>query len=96
MVVSSPGKHPLHLIMHNDVYEYKIPGFGAYKAFSILRPVLGMFLPNLFGPKAPQETAKEANDAQDGGQPSESKKQAKLRARAEKGDKRVQQQGQRR
>ncbi|KAK1925108.1 hypothetical protein DB88DRAFT_487980 [Papiliotrema laurentii] len=67
-----------------------IPGFGTWKAFSTIRPILAMFLPGWFGPKAPkqpgdqqpQEEAKEAG---------ESKRQAKLRARAEKGDKRVQQ-----
>jgi hypothetical protein len=47
-----------------------------------------MFLPDLFGPKAPKDdTAPTANT----NEPGISKKQAKLQARAEKGDKRIQQ-----
>ncbi|CAD6571647.1 MAG: hypothetical protein TREMPRED_000336 [Tremellales sp. Tagirdzhanova-0007] len=36
-----------------------IPGFGAYKAFNTVRPILGMLVPSLFGPRAP----KNANEA---------------------------------
>ncbi|EIW68002.1 hypothetical protein TREMEDRAFT_44978 [Tremella mesenterica DSM 1558] len=67
-----------------------IPIFGTYKAFYTLKPLLGMFLPSLFGPRSnispDPETTKNGS-----GTPGESKKQAKLRVRAEKGDKRVQQ-----
>lgn len=49
-----------------------------------------MFLPGLFGPKA-QGGAQAAGPAAAEEQ-SESKRQAKLRARMEKGDKRIQQQ----
>jgi hypothetical protein len=65
-----------------------IPGFAGWKLFGVAKPFLGMFLPGLFGPKAPKE---DAPAAAGGAQPGESRKQAKLRARAEKGDKRVQQ-----
>lgn len=47
-----------------------------------------MFLPGIFGPKGPKPAAQE-QQAQ--AAPAESKKQAKLRARMERGDKRVQQ-----
>lgn len=47
-----------------------------------------MFLPGIFGPKGPKPAAQEQAQA---AQPAESKKQAKLRARMERGDKRVQQ-----
>lgn len=47
-----------------------------------------MFLPGWFGPKQPKGEA-EAVQAEE--VPTESKRQAKLKARAEKGDKRVQQ-----
>ena len=52
-----------------------------------------MFLPSLFGPKRPQEAGAGAGAAAGPGQgeEKESRKQAKLRARMEKGDKRVQQ-----
>lgn len=46
-----------------------------------------MFLPGIFGPKGPKPAAQEQAQAA----PAESKKQAKLRARMERGDKRVQQ-----
>ncbi|WVQ98989.1 hypothetical protein IAU59_006121 [Kwoniella sp. CBS 9459] len=74
-----------------------VPAFGAYKLFSTIRPILGMFLPGLFGPKAPRDPAQAQAGAQAGaaggadGEKAESKRQAKLRARMEKGDKRVQQ-----
>ena len=71
----------------------QIPGFGLYKLFNLVRPFLGMFLPSLFGPKRPQEAGAGAGAAAGPGQgeEKESRKQAKLRARMEKGDKRVQQ-----
>ncbi|OCF44211.1 hypothetical protein I317_02005 [Kwoniella heveanensis CBS 569] len=74
-----------------------VPGFGAYKLFSTIRPILGMFLPGLFGPKAPRDPTQAGAQAPAGagagvdGEKGESKRQAKLRARMEKGDKRVQQ-----
>lgn len=46
-----------------------------------------MFLPSIFGAKAPRE-AQQANQPEE---KAESRKQAKLRARMEKGDKRIQQ-----
>ncbi|WVQ78627.1 hypothetical protein IAT38_000713 [Cryptococcus sp. DSM 104549] len=64
-----------------------VPAFGAYKLFNTVRPLLAMFLPSLFGPKAPREAQQEAVAEEK----AESRKQAKLRARMEKGDKRVQQ-----
>lgn len=71
-----------------------IPGFGAYKVFGIAQPFLAMFMPGIFGPKAPKGAAADtpAAGAAAAGEPGESKRQAKLRARMEKGDKRVQQQ----
>ncbi|KAK4686355.1 hypothetical protein P7C73_g3765, partial [Tremellales sp. Uapishka_1] len=68
-----------------------VPGFGAYKAFTIARPLLGMVLPSVFGPRAPKTTAGGAAAAEAEKEPAESRKQAKLRARMEKGDKRIQQ-----
>ncbi|WWC69193.1 uncharacterized protein I206_103129 [Kwoniella pini CBS 10737] len=75
-----------------------IPAFGAYKLFSTIRPILAMFLPGIFGPKQPRDPAQAQAQAQGGvaaqgqeGDKSESKRQAKLKARMEKGDKRVQQ-----
>lgn len=71
-----------------------MPGFGLYKAFQTARPLLGMFLPGLFGPRAPRDPAAAGGAAaadDDNKQPGESRKQARLRARMEKGDKRVQQ-----
>lgn len=70
-----------------------VPGFAGWKLFGVAKPFLGMFLPGLFGPKAPKEEAADAaagTGAGAGAQPGESRKQAKLRARMEKGDKRVQ------
>lgn len=64
-----------------------VPAFGAWKLFSTVRPLLAMFLPSIFGPKAPRE-AQQANHPEE---KTESRKQAKLRARMEKGDKRIQQ-----
>lgn len=46
-----------------------------------------MFLPGIFGPKGTKATAAEQTQQ---APPAESKKQAKLRARMERGDKRVQ------
>ena len=72
----------------------QIPGFGLYKLFNLVRPLLGMFLPSLFGPKAPRDANGTANANATTGEPEEkgeSRRQAKLRARMEKGDKRVQQ-----
>ncbi|WVR05432.1 hypothetical protein IAU60_002447 [Kwoniella sp. DSM 27419] len=71
-----------------------VPAFGAYKLFNTIRPILGMFLPGLFGPKAPRDPAAPAAAGVAPGEPAEkaeSKRQAKLKARMEKGDKRVQQ-----
>jgi hypothetical protein len=68
----------------------QIPGFGLYKLFNLVRPVLGMFLPSLFGPRAPRAEGG-AGEQQQPEEKGESRKQAKLRARMEKGDKRVQQ-----
>jgi len=48
-----------------------------------------MFLPSLFGPKQPGNAAGAAQDQPE--EKAESRKQAKLRARMEKGDKRIQQ-----
>lgn len=48
-----------------------------------------MFLPSLFGPKQPQAAGGAAADQPE--EKAESRKQAKLRARMEKGDKRIQQ-----
>lgn len=55
-----------------------------------------MFLPSLFGPKAPRDANTNGTGAGAGGaaepeEKGESRRQAKLRARMEKGDKRVQQ-----
>jgi len=66
-----------------------IPGFALYKAFGVVQPFLAMFLPGIFGPKHPKAQAAAAEQQQN--EPGESKRQAKLRARAERGDKRVQQ-----
>jgi hypothetical protein len=67
-----------------------VPGFAAYKAFGVAKPFLAMFLPGWFGPKQPKDqAAAEAAAAE----PGESKRQAKLKARMERGDKRVQQRG---
>jgi len=79
-------RHPP--LLQNDT-NGQIPGFGLYKLFNLVRPFLGMFLPSLFGPKRPQEAGAAAGPEQ--GEEKESRKQAKLRARMEKGDKRVQQ-----
>lgn len=68
-----------------------IPGIGGFKLYGVAKPFLGMLLPSIFGPRQPK-TEGAAQEQAAAGQPSESKKQAKLRARAEKGDKRVQQQ----
>ncbi|WRT67400.1 uncharacterized protein IL334_004371 [Kwoniella shivajii] len=78
-------------------FSLLVPAFGGYKLFSTIRPILAMFLPGIFGSKQPgQAQTGAAGQAQDGAaaQPEEkeSKRQAKLRARMEKGDKRVQQQ----
>nr|XP_018263569.1 uncharacterized protein I303_03438 [Kwoniella dejecticola CBS 10117]OBR85727.1 hypothetical protein I303_03438 [Kwoniella dejecticola CBS 10117] len=75
-----------------------VPAFGAYKLFSTIRPILAMLLPGLFGPKQPRDPAQAQAGAgaggnvqeQEGDKP-ESKRQAKLKARMERGDKRVQQ-----
>ncbi|KAI9638019.1 uncharacterized protein MKK02DRAFT_42403 [Dioszegia hungarica] len=67
-----------------------IPAFGGYKLFTFARPFLGMFLPGLFGPKSASGAPAAGPAAPE--EQSESKRQAKLRARAEKGDKRIQQQ----
>jgi hypothetical protein len=48
-----------------------------------------MFLPSLFGPKRAQDPNAPAVEQAE--EKSESRKQAKLRARMEKGDKRIQQ-----
>jgi hypothetical protein len=70
----------------------QIPGFGLYKLFNTIRPLLAMFLPGIFGPRAPGDPNAPAPQAQgEDRQQGESRKQAKLRARMEKGDKRVQQ-----
>jgi hypothetical protein len=71
-----------------------VPGIAAFKAFGVVQPFLAMFLPGIFGPRQPKDkkNADQADDAKDGGPAGESKRQAKLRARMEKGDKRVQQQ----
>ncbi|WVF71925.1 hypothetical protein IAT40_006735 [Kwoniella sp. CBS 6097] len=76
-----------------------VPVFGAYKLFSTIRPILGMFLPGIFGPRTPRDPVQAGAQGQAGavagagaeGEKAESKRQAKLRARMEKGDKRVQQ-----
>ena len=73
----------------SQLKEAQVPGFGIYKLFNTVRPLLGMFLPGIFGPGAPQAAQQQATE--DVGEKGESKKQAKLRARMEKGDKRVQQ-----
>jgi len=48
-----------------------------------------MFLPSLFGPKQQQGAPEQEPDQPE--EKAESRKQAKLRARMEKGDKRIQQ-----
>ncbi|WWD09846.1 hypothetical protein V865_007974 [Kwoniella europaea PYCC6329] len=74
-----------------------IPAFASYKLFSTIRPILAMFLPGIFGPKNPQAQVQQqqaqgnAAAAADGEDKPESKRQAKLKARMERGDKRVQQ-----
>ncbi|RSH93827.1 hypothetical protein EHS25_006475 [Saitozyma podzolica] len=65
-----------------------IPGLGLYKILATFRPILAMVLPGVFGSNAPREANGTPQEAKQDG---ESKKQAKLRARMEKGDKRVQQ-----
>lgn len=52
-----------------------------------------MFLPGVFGPRSPRDPSAAGTGAagQEDKQAGESRKQAKLRARMEKGDKRVQQ-----
>jgi hypothetical protein len=72
-----------------NILRSQIPGFGLYKLFNVIRPFLGMFLPSLFGPKQQQGAAGQAPDQPE--EKAESRKQAKLRARMEKGDKRIQQ-----
>ncbi|ORX33837.1 hypothetical protein BD324DRAFT_638821 [Kockovaella imperatae] len=64
-----------------------IPIFAGYKLFTLFRPLLGMFLPGIFGPRSSSAAAAQEHQAE----PTESRKQQKLRARMEKGDKRVQQ-----
>jgi len=72
-----------------------VPAFGAWKAFSTVRPLLAMFLPGIFGPRAPRDPNAPAQAQRQAAaaaeEPAESKRQAKLRARMEKGDKRIQQ-----
>jgi len=85
-VVTTPRQSPP--LYGVNILKYQIPGFGLYKLFNVVRPFLGMFLPSLFGPK--QQTAPgQAPDQPE--EKAESRKQAKLRARMEKGDKRIQQ-----
>jgi hypothetical protein len=72
-----------------NILKYQIPGFGLYKLFNVVRPFLGMFLPSLFGPKQQQGAPGQVPDQPE--EKAESRKQAKLRARMEKGDKRIQQ-----
>lgn len=55
-----------------------------------MKPLLAMFLPGVFGPKAPKEQRQAAAAAEEPQEAGESRRQAKLRARMEKGDKRVQ------
>ncbi|WWD16196.1 hypothetical protein CI109_100622 [Kwoniella shandongensis] len=74
-------------------FSLLVPAFGAYKLFSTIRPILGMFLPGIFGPKAPKDDTPQGQNVAAGAaeEKGESRKQAKLRARMEKGDKRIQQ-----
>jgi hypothetical protein len=72
-----------------NILRFQIPGFGLYKLFNVVRPFLGMFLPSLFGPKQQQGAPGQVPDQPE--EKAESRKQAKLRARMEKGDKRIQQ-----
>ncbi|KAK8869543.1 hypothetical protein IAR55_000109 [Kwoniella newhampshirensis] len=72
-------------------FSLLVPGFGAYKLFSTIRPILGIFLPGLFGPSVPRDVSAPAQEAAQPEEKGESRRQAKLRARMEKGDKRVQQ-----
>jgi hypothetical protein len=75
--------------MHTD---QQIPAFGLYKIYILALPLLRMFLPGIFGPKAPQDPNAPAGAAAGADkEPAESRKQAKLRARMERGDKRIQQ-----
>jgi hypothetical protein len=73
----------------------QIPAFGLYKLYTIAAPFLAMFLPGIFGPRAPRDPSAPAGQGAAGGaaekEPGESRKQQKLRARMEKGDKRIQQ-----
>lgn len=68
-----------------------VPGIAAFKLFGVAQPFLSMFLPGLFGPKTAPVPVEAGGPVPDAGEPGESRKQAKLRARMEKGDKRVQQ-----
>jgi len=84
--VSNIGPYLTHL---------QVPGFGVYKLVMTFKPILAMVLPSIFGPS--QTGANGAVPAAAGAQAGaaapadgESKRQAKLRARMEKGDKRVQ------
>ncbi|KAL7424253.1 hypothetical protein Q5752_001840 [Cryptotrichosporon argae] len=76
------------------LYVLAVPGVAAYKLFSTLRPLLAMVLPGVFGARSAQTAGTgpgQAGEGQPGQQEAgESRKQAKLRARMEKGDKRVQ------
>lgn len=86
--------------MQGEVHQRKarilmrqIPAFGLYKLYILALPLLRMFLPGIFGSKVPSDPDAPAAAAAGGadGEQGESKRQAKLRARMEKGDKRVQQ-----
>lgn len=92
LVVAHPracAPAPLPTSSRDRVLIPQIPGFGLYKLFNLARPILGMFLPSLFGPRAARAEGGAAPDQPE--EKAESRKQAKLRARMEKGDKRVQQ-----
>lgn len=66
-----------------------VPAIGGFKLFGVAQPFLAMLLPSWFGPRPAASVPVQEGAA--GAEPGESKKQAKLRARMEKGDKRVQQ-----
>lgn len=67
-----------------------VPGIASFKLWGVAKPFLSMLMPGIFGPRAATSLPVEAGGAAPA-EPGESRKQAKLRARMEKGDKRVQQ-----
>lgn len=73
----------------------EIPAFGIYKLYNVAQPFLAMALPSIFGPKAAGTADANANPNPNA-EPELSRKQQKLKARMDKGDKRIQQIAQKR